>query len=248
MKSRSVSSLGALALACALIAACGNSEEDVVPQMNNAKPAKTETAPAPAPAEEEPQLVPIQSLSEQKDAAPAAEEAKPAQAAVLAPSGDVKPLSDGPYVIQVSIQPSKKAADGVVKKLSEQGIEAYVVEVENPGELEGTYYRVRVGYFSSIKMAQDYGKQVLSSLNFAWWVDNSSNDHPHPNRHRRPPLNRHPLLLRHLNPHRRLLRHLRPLLPPNPLRHPHPPLRLLRPQTPSTTGNKPIFKTNKKPR
>jgi len=176
MKSRSVSSLGALALACALIAACGNSEEDVVPQMNNAKPAKTETAPAPAPTEEEPQLVPIQSLSEQKDAAPAAEEAKPAQAAVLAPSGDVKPLSDGPYVIQVSIQPSKKAADGVVKKLSEQGIEAYVVEVENPGELEGTYYRVRVGYFSSIKMAQDYGKQVLSSLNFAWWVDNSSND------------------------------------------------------------------------
>ena len=122
MKSRSVSSLGALALACALIAACGNSEEDVVPQMNNAKPAKTETAPAPAPAEEEPQLVPIQSLSEQKDAAPAAEEAKPAQAAVLAPSGDVKPLSDGPYVIQVSIQPSKKAADGVVKKLSEQGM------------------------------------------------------------------------------------------------------------------------------
>ena len=176
MKTLSVSSLGALALACALVTACGNSEEDVVPQMNTNKPAKAE--PAPAPAEEEPQLVPIQSLSDQKEApAPAAtEEAKPVQAAVLAPSGDVKPLSDGPYVIQVSIQPSKKAADGVVKKLSEQGIEAYVVEVENPGELEGTYYRVRVGYFTSIKMAQDYGKQVLSSLNFAWWVDNSSND------------------------------------------------------------------------
>lgn len=176
MKTLSVSSLSALALASILITACGNSEEEVVPQMNTNKPAKTEAAPAPA--EEEPQLVPIQSLSEQKEAPAqaAAEEAKPVQAAVLAPSSDVKPLDDGPYVIQVSIQPSKKAADGVVKKLAEQNIEAYVVEVENPGELEGTYYRVRVGYFTSIKMAQDYGQQVLSSLNLAWWVDNSSND------------------------------------------------------------------------
>ena len=174
MKTLSVSSLSALALASILITACGNSEEEVVPQMNTNKPAKTEAAPAPA--EEEPQLVPIQSLSEQKDAAPAAEEAKPAQAAVLAPSSDVKPLDDGPYVIQVSIQPSKKAADGVVKKLAEQNIEAYVVEVENPGELEGTYYRIRVGYFESSANAQEYGKQVLTPLNFAWWVDKSKND------------------------------------------------------------------------
>ena len=173
MKSLSVSSLGALALACVLTTACGSNEEEVVPQMNAAKTAKTEAAPAPA--ADEPELVPIQSLSEQKSA-PAAEEAKPAQAPAAAPSSDVKPLSDGPYVIQVSIQPSKKAADAVVKKLSEQGVEAYVVEVENPGELEGTYYRVRVGYFDSIKNAQEYGKQVISALNFAWWVDNSNND------------------------------------------------------------------------
>lgn len=179
MKSFSVSRLGAIALACALFTACGNSEEDTVPQMETPKPAvKPAPAPAPAaPAEEEPQLVPIQSLNGDK-AAPAAEAKTESATAPAAPAvqGDVKPLSEGSYVIQVSIQPSKKAADGIVKKLSEQSITAYVAEVENPGELEGTYYRVRVGYFASIKDAQSYGQQVLSSMSFAWWVDNSSND------------------------------------------------------------------------
>lgn len=169
MKSRSISSLGALALTCALFVACGSNEEDVVPQMNTAKPAVKAEKPAPAaPAAEEPQLVPIQSLS--------ADTAKAPEEAPAAPAGVTQPSDHGEYVIQVSIQPSKKAADGIVKKLAEQKIEAYVAEVENPGELEGTYYRVRIGYFPSIKAAQEYGKQVLASLNFAWWVDNSKND------------------------------------------------------------------------
>jgi len=174
MRSIKVSSLGAIALSCALFVACGSNEEDVVPQMNAAKPAVKAEKPAPAapaaPAAEEPQLVPIQSLSADSAKAPEA------QAAPAAPAGAVQPSDHGEYVIQVSIQPSKKAADGIVKKLAEQKIEAYVAEVENPGELEGTYYRVRIGYFSSIKDAQEYGKQVLATLNFAWWVDNSKND------------------------------------------------------------------------
>ena len=174
MKSLSVLSISALALTCAVYTACSKAEEDVVPQMDAKPAAKVEKEAAPAPAADEPELVPIQSLSgDKKEDAPAAGEAKSAAAPV---SSDIKPLEDGSYVIQVSIQPSKKAADGIVKKLAEQNIEAYVAEVENPGELEGTYYRVRVGYFSSVKMAQDYGTQVLSPLNFPWWVENSNND------------------------------------------------------------------------
>lgn len=178
--------LGTAAVACAFLCACSG-EEEAVPDMSKKAPA-AETkapAPAPAPAADEPELVPIQSLSKdekapeaakaEKSAAPAKQEAVTAPVAPAA-SGDIKPSDEGPFVIQVSIQPSKKGANAIVKKLAEQNIKAYVAEVENPGELEGTYYRVRVGFFASSANAQEYGKQVLSALNFQWWVDNSSND------------------------------------------------------------------------
>ena len=76
----------------------------------------------------------------------------------------------------MSIQPSRRAANSVVSKLSDQGIKAYVAEVENPGELEGTFYRVRVGYFSTIASAQQFGKEVLAPQGYAGWVDNRKND------------------------------------------------------------------------
>ncbi|MCR5377984.1 MAG: SPOR domain-containing protein [Fibrobacter sp.] len=167
MKSLSISTLITAAFACFMLTACGGGEDDVVPQMTIKRPAKA--AEAKAPAADEPELVPIKSLSAKKAKAAKAEK-------VQLPPGSVQPEEDGQYVIQVSIQSSKKAADAIVKKLADQGIEAYVAEVENPGELEGTFYRVRIGYFSTIQRAQAYGQDVLAQLNFGWWVDNSNND------------------------------------------------------------------------
>ena len=173
---KSLLTLGSIALACTLLSAC-NEEEELVPKMEPAKPEVRAQKPEEQPeaAEqakvEEPELVPIQSLSDDSDSQ---DDAAPAM--VPAPSGSVQPLSSGDFVIQVSIQSSKKAADGIVRKLAESGIKAYIAEVENPGELEGTYYRIRVGYFESSANAQEYGKQVLSPLNYAWWVDMSKND------------------------------------------------------------------------
>ena len=177
---KSILSLSAIALASSLLVAC-NEEEEMVPKMEQPKP--TAQAPAAQPAEQpaeqpkadEPELVPIQSLSGNAESNDAAVE-EPAKNAAPAVAGSVQPLSKGEYVIQVSIQSSKRAADGIVKKLAESGIKAYVAEVENPGELEGTYYRIRVGYFETNANAQEYGKQVLSPLNYAWWVDKSKND------------------------------------------------------------------------
>ena len=130
MKLQSVSLIGAITLSCALLSACGSKEEQPAPQAE-VKPAVEEAAPvqeaAPEPAQEEPALVPIQSLSEEK----------PVPAEPAAPVSSVEQESSGPFVIQVSIQASKKAANNVVSKLSDQGIKAYVAEVENPGELEG---------------------------------------------------------------------------------------------------------------
>ena len=173
MKLQSVSFIGAITLSCVLLAACGSKEEQPVPQPE-AKPVVEapapapvqEAAPAPEPVQEEPALVPIQSLSEEQSA----------PETHAAPISAVEQESSGPFVIQVSIQPSRRAANSVVSKLSDQGIKAYVAEVENPGELEGTFYRVRVGYFSSIASAQQFGKEVLAPQGYAGWVDNRKND------------------------------------------------------------------------
>ena len=127
---KSILSLSAIALASSLLVAC-NEEEEMVPKMEQPKP--TAQAPAAQPAEQpaeqpkadEPELVPIQSLSGNAESNDAAVE-EPAKNAAPAVAGSVQPLSKGEYVIQVSIQSSKRAADGIVKKLAESGIKAYV--------------------------------------------------------------------------------------------------------------------------
>lgn len=170
MKLHSASLLGAITLSCSLLSACGSKEEEPTPQVE-ATPAVEQPAPVEAePVQEEPALVPIQSLSESE------EQAQPVAEPVRTSYASVEQESSGPFVIQVSIQPSRRAANNVVSKLSDQGIKAYVAEVENPGELEGTFYRVRVGYFSTIANAQQFGKEVLAPQGYAGWVDNRKND------------------------------------------------------------------------
>lgn len=168
--------LCAASIAGALLCSCGE-EEKIVPEMQKSTPAPVEKkVEQPAPAAEEPELVPIQSLSQSAPQEEQAVEPAKTESAPVATAGSVQQQSEGAFVIQVSIQPSKKGANAIIKKLAEQNIKAYLAEVENPGELEGTYYRVRVGFFPTYAAAQEYGKQVLSALNFQWWVDNSKND------------------------------------------------------------------------
>ena len=104
MKSLSAYKLSMGALACAFLVACNTGEEDVVPQMNKSKATPSAQAPkkADAPAEEEPELVPLKSLSGDKTAEAPAEVAAPAPAkAAPFVSGSVQPQQDGQYVIQV---------------------------------------------------------------------------------------------------------------------------------------------------
>ena len=167
MKLHSASLLGAIALSCSLLSACGSKEEEQPAPQVEANPVVEQPAPVEAaPVQEEPALVPIQSLNETE------EQAAPVETPAPVSYSSVEQESSGPFVIQVSIQASRRAANNVVSKLSDQGIKAYVAEVENPGELEGTFYRVRVGYFSSIANAQQFGKEVLAPQGYAGWVDN----------------------------------------------------------------------------
>ena len=155
-----------------MIAGC-NSEDEVVPEINPAKKVE-KTVPTPKPVavsdsedKSMPELQSIESLS--------AETSK-AEGTFKTNGSLVQPGNEGAIVIQVSIQPSKSAANAILKKLEEKGIKGYLAQVENPGELEGTYYRVRVGYFKKLEDAKAYGKSALEPLEFAWWIDNKAND------------------------------------------------------------------------
>lgn len=149
-----------LAVCGVLLASC--SSEEPAPPPKKEKVVKEKKA-KPAPVEEEdPVLQPMT--------------AAPEPAAAPAGNSSAMQQESGSYVVQIGIQPSRKAANALIEKLATAGITAYAAEVEDPGELEGTYYRVRAGYFATIRDAQAFGKEVVEPAGFPWWVDNKAND------------------------------------------------------------------------
>jgi len=86
-------------------------------------------------------------------------------------------LSDGKYVVQVSIYKLASAADKVKNRLIAKGFPAYVAEIDDPTpELLGTYYRVRIGYFNGLSKARAFGENSLEPLGYSYWADLARND------------------------------------------------------------------------
>ena len=83
----------------------------------------------------------------------------------------------GRYVVQVSCVLSRSLAEDVASQLETKGYPAYIAEVENPTpELMGTYYRIRIGGFTGVSKARDFGENHLTREGYEFWVDNRSND------------------------------------------------------------------------
>jgi hypothetical protein len=113
--------------------------------------------------------------------APAAKkEAKPA------PKREAKPiphdavyseqLSTGRYTIQIAVFPSEASAKALVKRMAGNGIKAYYAHVDNPAQLLGLYFRVRIGFFNERIDAEGFARTKLEPLGYAWWVDKRKND------------------------------------------------------------------------
>jgi cell division septation protein DedD len=96
---------------------------------------------------------------------------------VSRPGAAVAFSENGRYVVQVSTQPSQRLADALAAKLSAKGYPSYVAEVQNPTpSLSGTFYRVRIGGFSTIADARSFGNNELAADGYEYWVDRRSND------------------------------------------------------------------------
>jgi|WetSurMetagenome_2_1015567.scaffolds.fasta_scaffold00072_46 hypothetical protein len=84
---------------------------------------------------------------------------------------------NGRYAVQVSCVKAQSYANSLVSKLKEKGFPAYVAEVRNPTpNLNGTFYRVRIGGFNAIDDAKSFGQSTLEPDGYAFWVDKKSND------------------------------------------------------------------------
>jgi SPOR domain len=85
--------------------------------------------------------------------------------------------ANGRYVVQVSTIRSKSLADRNLSKLEDAGYPAYIAEVQNPTpDLSGTYYRLRIGGFSTIAAAREFSEGSLKPSGYDYWIDNKSND------------------------------------------------------------------------
>ena len=83
----------------------------------------------------------------------------------------------GKYVVQVRAYPSENSAKRFMQALLDKGYPAYVAQVDNPTpELNGSYFRVRVGGFDGVSDAKEFAEKVLISMGYQYWVDNKSND------------------------------------------------------------------------
>jgi hypothetical protein len=65
------------------------------------------------------------------------------------------------YCFQVSSWRSYDTAVGEVDRLQAQGENAFIVEVNNIQGLDGTWYRVRIGYFNSLQATRENRSRVV---------------------------------------------------------------------------------------
>ena len=142
------------------LAACSSDEPEQAPAAQ----------PAAAPAEE-----PLPAMDDMS-ALNAAPQAPAAKAAPQTAAPSLQPGSSGRYVLQVSVWDNPASAKKHVRDLDAFGIPAYVVKVENPGGLEGEFWRVRVGFFKTVPEARAYGNEVLKARGLGFWIDNRAND------------------------------------------------------------------------
>ncbi len=64
-------------------------------------------------------------------------------------------LTEGKYMVQISSWKSSETATQIVEKLYQRGFEAFVVKAYLP-QLDGYWYRVRIGYFKTQKEAENF--------------------------------------------------------------------------------------------
>jgi hypothetical protein len=86
------------------------------------------------------------------------------------------PGTSGRYVLQVAVESNPRKTIKILEKLKNLGYPAYSIKVDDPGQLEGSWNRIRIGQFKSISDARKFGHAILIPAKFSFWVDLKKND------------------------------------------------------------------------
>ncbi len=159
--------------------------------VDRAKPAgtfsmrKPDTVPAKKPETTSVAAVPVkkpavgEAMPDRVVAAVPAKPRTPTPDTGAAPAPAPAPSPDGRFTVQVASTPSNDEAQLVASKFKKMGYEASILEVRNPRpDLEGTFYRVRVGSFTTGAEAKSFGERVVVPAHFDFWVVHKSNEKP----------------------------------------------------------------------
>ena len=163
------------AVAPATLAGATEGRENLIADLNSMKPALAPdgATPAPAAAAAAPAPAPISSpiASTPPPAAPPAPEPKPASKPVSPPAAEEpRPvIPAGAYTIQIASAPSKAEAQALVNELRAKKYDAYMIPAALPN---GTFYRVRVGRYSSLDQAEKARKilQTREGKYYDAWI------------------------------------------------------------------------------
>ena len=83
---------------------------------------------------------------------------------------------NGNFDVQVASTPSNSEAKFVASKFKKMGYSSYILEVQNPRpDLQGTYYRVRIGSFATEADGKTFGETVVRPEHLDYWVVHKSN-------------------------------------------------------------------------
>lgn len=166
-------------VAPATLAGATEGRENLIADLNSMKPALAPdgATPAAAPtAEPSPAPAPISApiATTPPPAAPpaAAPEPKPAPKPAEPPAAAAAPeprAVAGSYTIQIASAPSKAEAQALVNELRAKKYDAYMIPAALPN---GTFYRVRVGHYSSLDQAEKARKilQTREGKYYDAWI------------------------------------------------------------------------------
>jgi cell division septation protein DedD len=134
-----------------------NSKSEVGEKHSDKKPAARET-PRVKSAQQLPDDKKMEGKADRDKKAAAGQSAKPLVSAKKEPVSAEKPNSKLRYTLQIASYPEKEMAEKDIKKMKQRGYAAFIVASDLPGK--GTWYRVRLGSFSSKASAEKLQKEL----------------------------------------------------------------------------------------
>lgn len=81
---------------------------------------------------------------------------------------------DGSYVVQIGAWRSKAKAQSYVNSWCKRNYQNVFITKKGDESTGDVWYRVRIGYFSTLDNAENFGSELSTEINSSYWVVNKN--------------------------------------------------------------------------